>query len=264
MEATDVVKGLFGVEGKVVVVTGGSRGIGHGIATGFVRAGARVYICARNMTECEASAAALRALGDCVPIQADLSTVAGCRALAELVAESETRVDVLVNNAGAIWFDDVANYPESEWDAVMNVNLKATFFLTQALLPLLTRSAAPKDPARVINVGSIRGYIVPSRPSFAYTASKGAVHQLSRHLAAQLAPAGITVNVLAPGLYETRMRRPDASDAAESTVSTPIPLGRFADAEDVAGAAIFLASRAGSYLTGTVIPVDGGVGVATN
>ncbi|MGK5112456.1 SDR family NAD(P)-dependent oxidoreductase [Geodermatophilus sp. CPCC 205506] len=250
---------LFGVEGKAVLVTGGSRGIGRAIASGFVRAGARVYICARDLEQCQASAEELSSYGECIPVRADLGTTHGCLELARHLAERESKLHVLVNNAGSTWHEQLATYPEAQWDSVMNVNLKSPFFLTQALLPLLTAAATREDPARVINVGSIRGYLVPQRPSFAYTASKGAIHQLTRHLAAELASAGITVNVLAPGLFEKRM-----SQTTDTKIRTQIPLGRKAAADDLAGAAIFLASRAGSYVTGTVIPVEGGVGVVPN
>lgn len=250
---------LFGVEGKVVLVTGGSRGIGHAIASGFVRAGARVYICARDLEQCQATAENLSAFGECIAVRADLGSKEGCVELASYLTERESQLDVLVNNAGSTWHETLATYPESQWDSVMNVNLKSPFFLTQALLPLLEAAAAPEDPARVINVGSIRGFLVPRRPSFAYTASKGAIHHLTRHLAAELAPSGITVNVLAPGLFEKAM-----SATADSGVGTHIPLGRKASPDDLAGVAIFLASRAGSYLTGAVIPVEGGVGVVPN
>lgn len=250
---------LFGVEGKVVLVTGGSKGIGKAIASGFVRAGARVYICARDLERCRAAAEELGEYGECHALQADLGSIEGCQALAEALAERETRLDVLVNNAGSTWHEKVETYPEAQWDAVMDVNLKGPFFLTQALLPLLTEAATPEDPARVINVGSIRGYLIPQRPSFAYTASKGGLHHVSKHLAAELAPQGVTVNVLAPGLFESRM-----AATSDSTIKTQIPLGRKAAADDLAGVALFLASRASAYLTGTVIPVEGGVGVVAN
>jgi NAD(P)-dependent dehydrogenase (short-subunit alcohol dehydrogenase family) len=250
---------LFGVGGKVVLVTGGSRGIGRVIAGAFVRAGARVYICARDLERAQVAADELGADGQCIALRADLGSVTGCAELAGTLSERESKVDVLVNNAGSTWHEQLATYPESQWDAVMSVNVKSPFFLTQALLPLLTSAATPEDPARVINVGSIRGYLVPQRPSFAYSASKGALHQVTRHLAAELAPAGITANVLAPGLFETRM-----THTADPSVKTHIPLGRKAAAADLGGAALFLASRAGAYLTGTVIPVDGGVGIVPN
>jgi len=250
---------LFGVEGKVVLVTGGSRGIGRAIARGFVQAGARVYICARDLEVCQATAEELSAFGDCFAVQADLGTTEGCAALAAHLAERESRLDVLVNNAGSTWHEDIDTYPQDRWDSVVQVNVTSPFFLIQALLPLLRSAASPEDPARVVNVGSIRGFLVPARPSFAYSASKGAIHHLSKHLAAELAPEHITVNVLAPGLFETAM-----SATADSGVGTRIPLGRKASGDDLAGVAIFLASRASAYLTGTVIPVEGGVGIVPN
>lgn len=256
MDVTSHIKKLFGVDGKVVLVTGGTRGIGRAMAQGFVEAGSRVYISSRNMADAEKAAQELSEFGVCHGLQADINTVEGCAALASDLASREATLDVLINNAGSTWHDDVAHFPETAWDEVMQVNVKAPFFLTQALLPLLSDGATLHDPARVINVGSIRGYMVPRRPSFAYSASKGALHQLSRHMAVELAPSAITVNVLAPGVYESRM-----SGTSGSANRTPIPLGRPADALDISAAAIYLASRAGSYLTGVTIPVDGGVGV---
>lgn len=258
MSAAGVISGLFGVEGKVVLVTGGSRGIGRAIAGGFARAGARVYICGRDRVQCETAAAEIGADGACFAIQADLSTVDGRDRLASVLDEREGRLDVLVNNAGSTWHEEFVTYPEAGWDAVMDINLKAPFFLAQSLLPLLASGATRENPGRVINIGSIRGYLVPQRSSFAYSASKGAVHQLSRHLAAVLAPSRVTVNVIAPGLYEEQM----AATAEQS--HTVIPLGRKATPDDLVGAAIYLSSRAGAYLTGTVIPVEGGVGVVPN
>jgi len=254
-----VTPGLFDVAGKVCLVTGGSRGIGLAIARGLVQAGARVYICARDAAQCSATAAELSEFGECNAFQADLSSLDGCRTLAEQMQSVEDDLHVLVNNAGANRAHAFVDFPEDTWDTVMDVNLKSTFFLTQALLPLLQSAASQDDPARVINVGSIRGYLVPSQPTFAYTASKGAVQQLSRHLASQFAPIGITVNVLAPGIYQTRM-----GQAGTPLVEGRVPLGRPADPDDIAGAAIFLASRAGAYLTGTVIPVDGGLSIAAS
>lgn len=265
MQPTHELEDLFGVAGKTVLVTGGSRGIGLGIASGFSRAGARVYICSRNLGEGETAAAELRAAGaDCVALRADLATPQGCRDLAEALSHHEDSLDVLVNNAGAAWTEPLESYPESGWDQVMDLNVKSTFFLTQALLPHLRRAATEDSPARVINVGSLRGTTIPDVPSFAYTASKGAVNHLSRHLANQLAAEHITVNVLAPGVYQTRMRRTaDAPTSETAGTAVGVPLGRTGRPADMAGCAIFLASNAGSYLTGTVIAVDGGVGVVS-
>jgi NAD(P)-dependent dehydrogenase (short-subunit alcohol dehydrogenase family) len=249
---------LFDVSGKVVLVTGGSRGIGRAIAEGFVHAGARVYICGRNARACDLAAQELAQHGHCVSLPANVGSVEGCRELAETFAEREEKLHVLVNNAGALWAEKLADYPESGWDKVFDLNVKGSFFLVQALLPELTAAASADDPARVINIGSIDGLHIPHHETYAYSASKAAVHQLSRHLAAQLAPKQITVNVIAPGMFVSRMLAGTLERKGEEAMLEPVPLKRFANPADMAGTAIFLASRAGSYLTGTVIPVDGG------
>lgn len=249
---------LFDVTGKVVVVTGGSRGIGLGIAEGFVRAGATVYICSRKVEDCEKVAAELSAHGECHAISANLGSAEGARDFAARLAERESRVDVLVNNAGNIWVEKLADYPESGWDKVFDLNVKGVFFLTQALMPLIEGSARSEDPARIINIGSIDAFHVPEHETYAYTSSKAAVHQLSKHLALKLAPSHITVNVIAPGRYRSQMLENAIELEGADEMLAPIPLKRFAEGADLAGAAIYLASRAGSFVTGVVLPVDGG------
>ena len=249
---------LFDVSGKVVVVTGGSRGIGYGIAEGFVKAGAKVFICSRKVADCEAAAQELSEFGECVALGADLGTVEGVRAFADELAGLTDRVDVLVNNAGSIWVEKLADYPESGWDKVFDLNVKGPFYLVQALLPLVEKAASVEDPARIINIGSIDAFRVPEHETYAYTSSKAAVHQLSRHLAKQLAPQHITVNAIAPGRFHSEMlEKAIVLEGAEQLLA-PIPLRRFADGPDLAGAAIYLSSRAGSFVTGAVLPVDGG------
>ena len=258
MDANNVLEDLFGVKGKVVVVTGGSRGIGFAIAEGFVKAGARVYICSRSAEACEAAVKELSVYGECRALPAHLGTVEGCRSFADALAARETAVHVLINNAGTIWAETLSEYPESGWDKAFDLNVKAAFFLVQALLPLLEKAAAPRDPARIVNIGSIDAFHVPHHETYAYTASKAAVHQLSKHLAAQLASSSITVNVIAPGMFKSKMLTGTLEQKGEATVLEPVPLKRFADPADMAGAAIYLASRAGSYVTGAVLAVDGG------
>jgi NAD(P)-dependent dehydrogenase (short-subunit alcohol dehydrogenase family) len=250
--------GLFDVTGKVVLVTGGSRGIGYAVAEAFVAAGARVYICSRKSADCAHAADELATRGDCVAIPADLGTVEGCRLLAAEIGARETKLDVLINNAGALWAETIDSYPEAGWDKVFNINVKGPFFLIQALLPLLRKAATPSDPARIINMGSIDAFHVPDHETYAYSASKAAIHQLSRHLAAQLAPQAITVNVVAPGRFESRMLQNAIDIEGAEELLRPIPLRRFADGADLAGAALYLASRAGSFVTGAMLPVDGG------
>ncbi|MFF5176273.1 glucose 1-dehydrogenase [Micromonospora sp. NPDC000089] len=251
---------LFSVDGKTVLVTGGSRGIGLMIARGFVRAGAQVIISSRKADVCESVAKELSAEGRCEAIPADLGHDAGAEALAAAVRERTDRLDVLVNNAGATWGAPLEEYPESAFDKLWAVNVKAVFRLTTALLPALRAAAGDDDPARVINIGSIDGLRVPAMEVYAYSATKAAVHMLTRTLAHQLAGERITVNAIAPGPFESKMMAFALNDpAARSAIEQQVPLGRIGRPEDMAGTAIYLASRAGSYLTGAVIPVDGGI-----
>jgi NAD(P)-dependent dehydrogenase (short-subunit alcohol dehydrogenase family) len=251
---------LFSVQGKTAVVTGGSRGIGLMVARGYVQAGARVYVSSRKAEVCERVAAELSHDGEggCLPLPADLSSEEGCLGLARALAEREQRLHVLVNNAGATWGAPLEQFPAAAWDKLLNLNLKAPFFLTRALLPLLEAAAAPGDPARVINVGSIDGIQVPPFPTYAYSASKAGLHHLTRVLARELGPRGITVNAVAPGPFESKMMAQTLRDFGEAIVASA-PLGRIGRPDDMAGVALFLASRAGAYVTGAVIPVDGGI-----
>ena len=253
-------KDLFSIAGKTALVTGGSRGIGFMIARGFVEAGASVTIAARKREDVERAAAELGKHGTCVGIPADLSTEAGARALADAVTSQSGALNILVNNAGANWGAPLAEFPDSAWDKVLALNLKGPFHLTRALLPALEKAARPGDPARVINIGSIDGLRVPMLETFSYSASKAAVHHMTRVLAIQLAPRNITVNAVAPGPFESKMMAVTLERFRDAIVAT-CPLGRIGEPEDMAGVAIYLSSRAGAYLTGTVIPVDGGITV---
>jgi NAD(P)-dependent dehydrogenase (short-subunit alcohol dehydrogenase family) len=252
------VKDLFSVEGKVVLVTGGSRGIGLMIARGFVDGGARVYVSSRNAEVCEEVAAELSKRGECIALPADLASQEQCVRLAGELAAREAALHVLVNNAGANWGAPLAEYPDSAWDKVLALNVKAVFHLTRALLPQLEAAASAEDPARVINVGSIDGIQVPALETYAYSASKAAVHHLTRVLAKRLAPRHITVNAVAPGPFESKMMAATLESFGEAIVAA-CPLQRIGTPEDMAGVAIYLASRAGAYVTGAVIPVDGGI-----
>lgn len=251
---------LFSVRDKVVLVTGGSGGIGLMIARGFVDAGARVYIASRKADLLAKCAAELSKIGTCVALPADLGTEAGCRALAAAFAEKEPNLHVLVNNAGANWGAPLAEFPDSAWDRVLALNVKAIFHLTRACLPQLEAAATPADPARVINVGSIDGIRVPLLETYSYSASKAAVHHLTRVLAIRFAPQHITVNAIAPGPFESKMMLVTLERFHDAIIGS-CPLGRIGTPEDMQGVAIYLASRAGAYVTGAVIPVDGGITV---
>jgi NAD(P)-dependent dehydrogenase (short-subunit alcohol dehydrogenase family) len=253
------VKDLFSVEGKTVLVTGGSRGIGLMIARGFVEHGARVYVSSRKAEVCDEVAGELSKLGTCVSLPADCGSEAGCQGLADALGERETALHVLVNNAGANWGAPLEEYPDDAWDKVLALNVKAVFHLTRACLPLLEKGSAPGDPARVINIGSIDGLKAPLLDTYAYSSSKAAVHHLTRHLASKLAPT-ITVNAVAPGPFESKMMAATLERFRDGIVAS-CPMGRIGEPEDMAGVAIYLASRAGAYVTGTVIPVDGGITV---
>ncbi len=252
---------LFSLEGRVALVTGGSRGIGRMIAEGFLAAGAKVYISSRKAQACDEAAAALcLGGGTCVSLPQDISTVEGCKALAARLTTLEPKLDVLVNNAGAAWGAPFDDFPESGWDKVMNLNLKSPFFLTQALHGALTAAAAPDRPSKVINIASIDGIRLNPQETYSYHASKSGLIYLTRRLAARLIDDNIVVSGIAPGAFATEMNR-DARDHAD-VLAQRIPSRRIGRDEDMAGAAIYLASRAGDYVVGETIAVDGGVALA--
>jgi NAD(P)-dependent dehydrogenase (short-subunit alcohol dehydrogenase family) len=250
--------GLFDISGKTALVTGGSSGIGLMIARGYVEAGAKVYISSRKADVCEEVAAELSKVGTCLSLPADLSSEAECDRLAAEISALEPRLDILVNNAGATWGEPLETFPESAWDKVLDLNLKSPFFLTRAFLPLLQEAGTQDDPARVVNIGSIDGLHVPPMNTYSYSSSKAALHHLTRVLARELGPRHITVNAVAPGPFESKMMAATL-DAFGKEIAARSPLGRIGRPDDMAGVVVFLSSRAGSYVTGSVLAVDGGI-----
>lgn len=252
---------LFSLAGRTALVTGGSRGIGKMIAAGFLAHGAKVYITSRKAEECDATAAELsEAGGQCISLPQDLSTVEGCQTLVDAVGDREPHLDILVNNAGAAWAEEFDEFPEHGWDKVMNLNLKSPFFLTQRFHGALSKSGSHERPAKIINIASIDGIRLNPLETYSYHASKAGLIFLTRRLAAKLAPDHITVNAIAPGPFPSRMNKV-ARDQADA-VAARTPMGRVGKAEDMAGAAIYLASHAGDYVSGETIAVDGGIALA--
>jgi len=254
------VNDLFEVSGKTALVTGGSRGIGLMIARALVQAGVRVIVSSRKEDDVKAAARLLSEFGDCEAIPGDVSRPEGAAALAAATRERFPALDILVNNAGATWGAPLEDFAAGGWDRVAHTNVEGVFHLTVALLPALRAAGEAEDPARVINIGSIDGLRTPSVENYSYSASKAAVHMLTRHLAKRLAQEHVTVNAIAPGPFESKMMafildNPETREMVEESV----PLGRIGRPDDIAGLTLFLASRAGSYMTGTVIPLDGGI-----
>lgn len=252
-------KNLFDVAGKVAVITGGSRGIGAMMAQGLIENGAKVYITARKEAELKAAEAALGQLGECIAIRSDLSSHEGVVAFADEVKKREGKIDILINNAGASWGAQFEDFNEAAWDKVMDLNVKSLFFLTQQLAPALKSAASNEDPARVINIASVNGFTHPGMKTYSYSSSKAAVIHLTKHLAVDLADDFINVNGIAPGFFPSNMTAFLANDEAVSAgLTANIPRGRMGNAEDAAGAAIYLSSRATAWMTGHTLVLDGG------
>jgi len=249
---------LFDLSGKRALVTGGTRGIGLMIARGLLQAGASVVVSSRKADACVRACEELTPFGDVTAIPADLSTHDECLRLAELVTAESGRLDILVNNAGATWGEPLETFPDAAWDKVLDLNLKSPFWLVQALLPALEAAGTADDPARIVNVGSIDGIRVSPLATYSYASSKAALHQLTRVLARELGPRHVTVNAVAPGPFESKMMAATL-EAFGDSIAESAPLRRIGRPDDMAGVAVFLTSRAGAYLTGAVIPVDGGI-----
>lgn len=263
-------KDLFSIEGKVALVTGGSRGIGEMIAAGFLANGAKVYISSRKADVCDATAERLAKEfgGECISIPANLSEVDAIEAFAQDLSSREEKLDILVNNAGVSWGASLEEFPEIGWDKVMDTNVKGVFFLTQKLLPLLKAAGTPEDPSRVINIGSVDGLKNPAFETFSYGPSKAAVHHLTRGMAVHLTKQNVICNAIAPGPFPTWMLSTGVGGGGDTDidwgqVGKGNPRGRVGTPEDIAGLAIFLSSRAGAYVVGEVISCDGGSTYAT-
>ncbi len=248
---------LFSIAGKTAVVTGGSRGIGKMIAAGYVQAGAKVYISSRKVDACEETEAELSQFGECIALPADLARPEECERLAAEITQREGTIDILVNNAGATWGAPMDEFDEDAWERVLAVNVKGVFHLTKHLRPALSAAGAPGNPSSVINIGSIDGLRVPTLETYSYSASKAAVHMLTRHLAKVLAPE-IKVNAIAPGPFYSKMMAYTLDNFGEA-IAKSCPMKRLGEPDDMAGTAIFLASAASNYITGAVLPVDGGI-----
>jgi NAD(P)-dependent dehydrogenase (short-subunit alcohol dehydrogenase family) len=244
--------------GRTALVTGATGGLGHAIAGALAQAGAHVLVSGRDVDACRAAAAELSDAGACTPVVADIATPDGVAALARRVREEAGRLDVLVNNAGTAWAAPLESFPVRGWDKVLDLNLRAPFLLTQALVPLLEASTSADDPARIVNIGSMEGLRVADRDNYSYAASKAGLHHLTRVLARELGPRHITVNAVAPGIMETRMTRALLT-AAVTDYAARTPLRRLGRPEEVAAAVVYLTGPGGAFVTGAVLPVDGGL-----
>ncbi|KQT86339.1 SDR family oxidoreductase [Aurantimonas sp. Leaf443] len=258
---------LFSLDGRTALVTGGATGIGRMIATGFAGAGARVLIASRKAEACEATAGEINAMGLPGHVEAfggDVASEAGVKALVASVAERTQALHILVNNAGISWGAPFESFPHEAFARVMGVNVAGLFSLTQGLMPMLVASASAEAPSRVLNLGSVMGAVPLAERVYSYAASKAAVHHLTRCLAKEFAARHVTVNALAPGPFASKMTAfATGTDEKAAAIGAGVPLGRIGRPDDAAGAALFLCSRAGAYVTGAILPLDGGIGVQT-
>lgn len=247
---------FFSVAGKVAVVTGGSSGIGAMIARGFVENGVKTYITARKLEQLQQTAAELSSFGECIAIQSDLSTLAGVDAFADEILKREPKIDILINNAGAAWGAPVEEFPEAGWDKVMDLNVKSIFFLTKRLLPALRLAGEVDEPSRIVNIASVNGITHPRMNNYSYSASKAAVIQMTRHMAADLRPSNVNINGIAPGFFPSKMTKHVLKH--EQEIAQTLPARRIGVLSDVAGTAIYLCSRASNYVCGHTVVLDGG------
>ena len=256
---------LFDISGKVAIVTGGTRGIGEMIATGYLQRGVKTYITSRKADACAAMQEKLSQYGEVIAAPYDLATMEGVEAFAAYMAEREPKIDILVNNAGATWGADIDKLEEAQWDKVMDLNVKSLFFLSQKLLPQIRAAAEANGRARIINIASVEGHRVPLQPdSFVYPTSKAAVNHLTRSMAKRLAKEKITVNAIAPGPFESKMTAfMLGTDEGKDMVGAAMPVGRIGAPDDMIGLSVFLAAPASDYITGVSIPLDGGFVNAT-
>jgi len=255
-------KNLFDISGKVALVTGGTSGIGLMIATGLVEAGAKVYVVSRKLDAVNATVEALSQKGQCFGIAGDVSSEDGVQRIVSQLKERESKLNILVNNAGATWGHPYDTYPDKAWDRIMNLNVRGAFNLIRDLTPMLEAAGSAEDPARIINVTSVAGQLTGSMQAYAYGPSKAALNQLTRILANELAYRHINVNAIAPGFFPSKMTAfITQNEAVEKAQAEQIPLKRMGTQEDVAGLAIYLSSRAGAYMTGNIIPLDGGISI---
>lgn len=253
---------LFCVRDRTALVTGGASGLGRHAAETLVRGGARVIIASRKADACLRTAAELSGFGNCEAIEGDISTEDGVHRLAEAVRQRCERLDILVNNAGTSWGDRLETFPWKGWSKVLSTNVVGLFSLTRDLVPLLEASAGPESPSRVINIGSTAGILPYGGDAYSYAVSKAGVHHLTRILANELGPRGITVNAIAPGPFETKMTSfALGSEKGRDRAAAALPLGRIGRGQDIAGALLFLCGEGGSFVTGAIIPVDGGLSV---
>lgn len=250
---------LFNVRGKTVLVTGGAQGLGRMIAEGYIDAGASLIVTSRSLETAAGAAAEMGKRGTCYHFQADLGSTEGCEALTRAILDNHERIDVLVNNAGRTWGEPLEQFSDRGWSSVMPINLQAPFMMIRDLLPALKAAATEDDPARVINIGSIVGRVVEPLNAYSYAASKAAMHHLSRILAAELAPFRITVNSIVPGYFPTNMTEYMREEGEYAELTARVPLGRLGRASDIVGACILLSSRAGAYMTGSEVTIDGGM-----